>query len=323
MDTYPSIDNIPLPRFQTSEVVAVKLHMGERGNKTHIKPADVARLVSRLKSQGARVFVTDTTTLYPRKRATVKDYLETAACNGYTQDKIGCPVVIADAEGGRKIDRVHVAARLLEADSLIVLSHATGHITTGFAGAIKNVAMGCVTKQGKRYIHGPAWPRHRDTSCKRCGACVEACPFGFIALKDRIELDVRNCPACERCLKACRNGGLWRPPGAIEESFRRYAETCSTVLACFSKVFFITELNRVTKFCDCSPNPEPLIAPDLGFIVSNDPVEIDREAVRIITEANPAASQVFGERWQIFIESVSKHISATDVSRARSLRQGS
>ena len=306
---YTSIGDVPLPRFHPGDVVAVKLHMGERGNRTHVKAEDVVRLVSRIKSDGARVFVADTTTLYPRKRATVEDYLETAALNGYTEKRIGCPVIIADADGGRKIGRIHVAKGLLEASTLIVFSHATGHITTGFAGAIKNVAMGCVAKQGKRYIHGPAWPRHRDSHCRRCGICVETCPFGFITLKDSIKLDVRNCSACERCLNACQNGGLWRPPGAMEESYRRYAETCSTVISCFTKVFFVSELNRVTKFCDCSPNPEPVISPDLGFIVSDDPVEMDRESVRMITEADPQASQVFGDKWDDFITNVSKGMS--------------
>lgn len=309
MRPYHSIDDVPLPRFHPGDVVGVKLHMGERGNKTHVKAEDVGRLVSRIKSMGARAFVTDTTTLYTRKRATVEDYRETAALNGYTESATGCPVVIADADGGRKVGRIHIARGLLDADSLIVFSHATGHITTGFAGAIKNVAMGCVTKQGKRYIHGPAWPRHREKQCRRCGVCAETCPFGFITLEGRIRLDVRNCPACERCLKACKNGGLWRPPGAMEESCRRYAETCSTVISCFDEVLFLSELNRVTKFCDCSPNPEPVISPDLGFIVSNDPVEIDRESVAMITQADPQSSQVFGEKWQSFITSVSKHMS--------------
>lgn len=309
MEVYRSIGQVPLPHFRPADVVAVKLHMGERGNKTHVKAEDVGRLVSRIKSDGARVFITDTTTLYPRKRATVGDYLETAAFNWYTEERIGCPVIIADADGGRKFGHIHVARGLLDANSLIVFSHATGHITTGFAGAIKNVAMGCVTKQGKRYIHGPAWPRHRDEQCRRCGVCVETCPFGFITLKDRIELDVRNCPACERCLRACQNGGLWRPPGAMKESYRRYAETCTTVISCFERVFYLTELNRVTKFCDCSTNPDPVISPDLGFIASNDPVTIDRESVRMIAEADPQASQVFGDKWESFIANVSKHMS--------------
>jgi len=303
---YRSVLDVPLPQYGEGEVVAIKLHMGERGNKTYVRPEDVRILVQRLKDAGARPFLTDTTTLYQRKRANVKDYLETAALNGFTEQLIGCPVIIADAEGSERVGRIHVAKGLLRATSLVVLSHATGHISTGFAGALKNLSMGCVSKEGKRYIHGAAWPRYREESCKKCGDCVEACPFGFVVLKDRIELNLKNCPACERCLKACKEGGLWRPEGAMEECYRRYAETCRAVLSRFPRALFINEIRRVTRFCDCSVDAGDVISPDIGFLASEDPVEIDRETVRLIVERNPDAAQAFGERWTEFIESVSR-----------------
>lgn len=308
METYPAMEDLPLPDYDSTDSLAIKIHMGERGNKTHVRPDDVGRLVQRVKSAGADVFITDTTTLYQRKRANVKDYLETAALNGFTEDSVGCPVVIANAKGGRKVGRIWIAEGLFEANTLIILSHATGHITAGFAGAIKNVAMGCVTKRGKRYIHGAAWPRYREGFCKKCGNCVKACPFGFITLGDRIKLNLKDCPACERCLDACNAGGFWRPPEAMEECYNRYAETCEAVLSRFPGTIFINELNRVTRFCDCSASPEPVISPDLGFLVSGDPVEIDKESVRVIVDSSPEASKVFGIKWERFIQHVSSRM---------------
>ncbi len=305
---YASIDDVPLPQYASDELVAIKIHMGERGNHSHVRPEDVRSLVERVLSGGARAFVTDTTTLYQRKRATVKDYLETAAMNGFTERSIGCPVIIADSEGGGRAGSIDVAKALLDADCLLVFSHATGHITTGFAGSVKNVAMGCVTKTGKRYIHSAAWPRYRADSCKRCGACTEACPFGFVTLGEGVQLSLSNCPACERCLNACKNGGLYRPVGAMEECYKRYAETCKAVLGCFGRVFFINELNRVTRFCDCSQNPGPTVSPDLGFVASSDPIRADRESVSAITAAHPEAAEVFGRNWEDFIDKVSLHM---------------
>jgi uncharacterized Fe-S center protein len=306
MQLYSSIDELPLPSFASSDTVAIKTHMGERGNTTHIGVDDLALLVGRVKEKGAAVFVTDTTTLYPRKRSTAEDYLETARLNGFTEDRVGCPIVIADSEGDRKVNGIHVARGLLDASALVVLSHATGHITTGFAGALKNIAMGCVSKRGKRYIHSAGWPRYREESCKKCGDCVEACPFDFLALDDRIELNLTNCPACERCLNACKNGGLGRPPGAMEECYRRYARTCNSVLSSFKTRVFINELNRITRFCDCTVNPDPIISPDLGLLVSGDPVALDRESARVIVEHSPDASEVFGEKWGEFMDNVSR-----------------
>ena len=301
MELRSSISDLGLPHYAAGEEVAIKLHMGERGNRTYIRPRTVRRLVENLQDKGCDVFVTDTTTLYQRKRSNPEDYMETAAINGFTEENVGCPVKIADAEGDRKVGNVFIAKDLFEADRLLVLSHATGHISTGFAGAVKNVAMGCVSKRGKRYIHSAGWPRYREDRCKRCGDCVEACPFGFVMLNDRIELDLKDCPACERCLNACPEGALWRPADAMDECFRRYAETCRTVLSCFPDPLFINELNRVTKFCDCSVDPGPVISPDLGFLAASDPIEIDLESVRLITECNPLASEIFGSTWRDFV----------------------
>ncbi len=308
MKIYSSVADVPLPDYDSQDSVAIKLHMGERGNKTFLRPGTVRTLVKRLKDMDCLPFLTDTTTLYQRKRYKAEDYLETAAMNGYTEKSIGCPIKIADVDGETKVGNIHVAKELLNADRLVVISHATGHISTGFAGAIKNVSMGCVGKRGKRYIHSAGWPRYDEEKCKQCGDCVEACPFGFLVLNDRIELNLKDCPACERCLNTCSTGALWRPEEAMEKCYRRYAETCSTVTSSFREPFFINELNRITKFCDCTTNPGPIISPDLGFIASSDPVELDRKTVELIVESNPEASQIFGEKWKNFIDIVSRNM---------------
>jgi len=304
METYASIDDVPLPALERDDVVAIKLHMGERGNRAHVRPGDVALLVRRIKQTGARVFLADTTTLYHRKRYTVEDYLKTARLNGFDEELIGCPIVIADEHGGKRVDGIDVAKGLLEANCLIVFSHATGHITTGFAAAVKNVAMGCVTKRGKRYIHSAAWPRYREDLCERCGDCTGICPFGFLVLKERIELNLKDCPACERCLNACPTGALYRPNGAMEECYRRYAESFKAVVSCFEKVFYINELNRVTRFCDCSTDPGEILCDGLGFVASEDAAELDLKSVEIISQEKPEARGVFGEKWENF----SKHV---------------
>ena len=311
MVIHGNIDEVPLPDYRRGDQVAIKLHMGERGNRHHVGPGDVAILVERIKSSGADVFVADTTTLYRRKRATVEDYLETAAQNGFTEEEIGCPVVIADEEGGKKFGRVEVAEGFLKANSLLAFSHATGHITAGFAGAIKNIAMGCTTTEGKRYIHSAGWPKYNVEECALCGDCAEACPFDFIALKDDgIEIAYKYCPACERCLNACGKGGLYRPAGAMEECYRRYAETCSVIIGLFKSTYFINDLRRITKFCDCSADSEPIISGDIGLISGHDAIDVDLKSVGIIADASPEAGAVFGDKWRDFIGRVSSFMEA-------------
>ena len=54
-------------------IVALKTHMGERRNKTFIKPRYVRKLVEVVKQHGGDPFVTDTMTIYKEGRCIVLD----------------------------------------------------------------------------------------------------------------------------------------------------------------------------------------------------------------------------------------------------------
>ena len=88
-----------LEKIHPGSSVAVKLHMGELGNITYIRPPFVRRVVDLVKEVGGKPFVTDTAALYPGGRDTAEKYLSTAAYNGFVEDSVGAPVVIADGDG--------------------------------------------------------------------------------------------------------------------------------------------------------------------------------------------------------------------------------
>ncbi len=130
--------------------IALKMHMGERNNETFIKPFYVQKIAEIVKKQGGDPFVTDTTTLYKFDRYRSMDYYRTAFEHGFLPSYLGCPVIIADGlkdDGVEVSERVEIARGIYEGDGMVVVSHATGHGTASFGGAIKNVAMGCVTKE--------------------------------------------------------------------------------------------------------------------------------------------------------------------------------
>ncbi len=48
---------------------------------------------------------------------------------------------------------------------------------------------------------------HAD-QCTLCGACLDACARGAIALSETAEVDATQCTGCGACLSACPNGVL-------------------------------------------------------------------------------------------------------------------
>jgi hypothetical protein len=75
-------------------------------------------------------------------------HLELAFEHGYTYDCIKAPIIIADGIKGKNEaaisinsnlnKNVFIATEFVSADSIIVISHATGHVNTGLGVTIKN-----------------------------------------------------------------------------------------------------------------------------------------------------------------------------------------
>ena len=202
--------------------MAVKLHMGELGNVTYLRPAFVRKVVDLVKKRGAKPFVTDTVSLYPGGRDTESKYLSTAAYNGFVKESVGAPIVIADGDGnegqavtvekaveGCDLREIEVATRIHEADFLLVLSHVKGHMITGFGGAVKNLGMGCVTKRSKREQHRVCPALLDDSNCDGCEGCLEACPADALSMSGgRPQRDSERCIYCSTCLFACTRKAL-------------------------------------------------------------------------------------------------------------------
>ena len=54
---------------------------------------------------------------------------------------------------GVLLESVDIGLEILEADALIAVSHFKCHELTGFGGAIKNLGMGCSSREGKLEQH--------------------------------------------------------------------------------------------------------------------------------------------------------------------------
>jgi uncharacterized Fe-S center protein len=283
--------------------VAVKVHMGEYGGSAYLHPPIVRRACDLIKEAGGKPFVTDTTTLYPLGRFTASQYLATAARNGFTEESVGAPVVIADGEqgydgewaaiprqvSGCTLDRIKIARRIFDADSMVVLSHLKGHELAGFGGSIKNVAMGCVTKDSKGAQHRANRAVIDISKCNGCGQCVEGCSFKALSLvEEKVARDEEKCLDCSHCVYLCPEGVYSLPPGAKERFQVFLAHAAAGVLGRFqSKVAFINFVQDVTRLCDCvAPSGFPVV-PDIGILASLDAVAVDKASLDLIAQSRP------------------------------------
>jgi uncharacterized Fe-S center protein len=281
--------------LEQGALVAVKLHMGELINYRFIRPPFVRELVAAIRAAGATPFLTDTTTLYTRGRQNAVDHLNTARQNGFNFATIGAPVIIADGltgesgvlieTGGELVKEIEVGQAIYEADYLVTVTHCTGHLSTGYAGALKNLGMGCCTKNGKRAVHRFSIPECDETKCEQCASCIEACPYSFIQMGDYPEIDPRGCVGCARCIKACPTGAMHRPEGWYEAYTTAVVEAAHAILKHFEdKRCFINFLTDVTTMCDCVVQQRPFI-PDLGALASHDIVSIEQASFELIQAA--------------------------------------
>jgi len=305
IDVLPGIERLCresgiLKAISRGDSVAVKLHMGELGNVTYLRPAFVRKVVDVVKRRGGRPFVTDTVSLYPGGRDTESKYLSTAAYNGFVKESVGAPIMIADGDGydgrpvvvedsvgGCDLREVEVAPRIYEADFLLVLSHVKGHMITGFGGAVKNLGMGCVTKRSKREQHRVCPALLDDAKCDGCEGCLEACPAEALSMRGgKPQRDSEKCIYCSTCLFACSRKALsWERSN--KERFQVYlAHAAAAVMRGFKqRVGFINFVQDVTPHCDCAAPAGRALFPDIGVLASIDPVAVDKASLDLIDRA--------------------------------------
>jgi len=291
--------------LRKDERVAIKMHFGEEGNMGFVRPEYVRIACDKIIEKGAHPFLSDTNTLYRGRRTNSADHLKLAYEHGFTQDICGAEVNIPDDSKKENIAEVKanrafiktakVAKLFLDADALIGVAHFKGHMMTGFGGALKNIGMGCATREGKLSQHSDISPIVHAANCTACGACVEACPADcFAIVNNKAVIDNAKCTGCATCIAVCNFNAIdvnWGAGGdTIQEKMAEYAYA---VLKSKRKAAFINFATKITKECDCLAKDDPRIAPDVGILASFDPVALDKASYGLAVIA--AGKDIFKE----------------------------
>lgn len=289
--------------------VAVKMHFGELGNLSFLRPNYARAIVDVVKELGGVPFLTDCNTLYPGSRKNAIEHLYCAWENGFTPMTVGCPVIIGDGlkgtddievpvEGGEYIDKAMIGRAVMDADIFISLSHFKGHETTGFGGAIKNIGMGCGSRAGKKAQHMNGQPEIDPELCRGCRACLRECANDGLSFDEstrKMSINTQNCVGCGRCIGACNFDAIaFANYAATKDLNCRMAEYTKAVIQNRPN-FHVSLIVDVSPNCDCHAENDAPILPNIGMFASFDPLALDQACVDACLKATPLPNSQLAE----------------------------
>ncbi|MBO5687105.1 MAG: DUF362 domain-containing protein [Alistipes sp.] len=281
--------------------VAIKMHFGELGNISYLRPNYARAVVEAVKSLGGKPFLTDCNTMYPGSRKNAIEHLYCAWENGFTPLTVGCPIIIGDGlkgtddvdvpvVGGEYVKNAKIGRAVMDADIFISLNHFKGHEMTGFGGAIKNIGMGCGSRAGKTDQHSGGQPRISEKRCRGCMKCLAQCANNglyFDADTRKMKVNTDNCVGCGRCLGACNFDAIsFENEQAPELLNRRMAEYAKAVVDGRPN-FHISLVLDISPNCDCHAENDAPILPNIGMFASADPLALDQACVDACLAATP------------------------------------
>lgn len=281
--------------IKKNDLVAIKLHFGEHGNTAYLRPLFLRTIVSKIKKLDCKPFLTDTNTLYSGSRSDSVSHFNTAIEHGFGYSSVGCPLIIAGGLKGQSgvkipikgevLQEVIVAREIVDADCILAISHFKAHELSGFGGALKNVGMGCATREGKLVQHSSVAPRINSDTCKGCKMCIGYCPANAISMKTKkayIEED--TCIGCGECILICPYKAIdiqWNEPADLfQKKMVEYA--AGALQGKKKKSLFMNFLVQISPACDCYPNSDAPIVRDIGIVASTDPVAIDTASCDLV-----------------------------------------
>jgi uncharacterized Fe-S center protein len=289
-----------IKRKKKRPLIGVKLHFGEKGNTSFIRPVYVRQVVDHIYDRGGSPFLTDANTVYVGTRAEAVSHLTTAIENGFAYAVVKAPLIIADGLTGRaeveveinreQFQKVYIAEAIMEAEALVVLTHFKLHEMSGFGGALKNLGMGCASRKGKLSQHSNISPKVTEKKCTGCGDCIAHCAQEAIGINletEKAVIDPTKCVGCGECILVCPYGNIqiqWNE--SIPVFLKKMMEYAYGVLKDRQdKAVFVSFVTQVSPACDCYGHNDLPIVGDLGILASRDPVALDQACADLVIQS--------------------------------------
>ena len=279
------------------DFVAIKLHVGEANNTTHVRPELIRAIVDAARRNGAHVFLTETSTLYKGERDNAVKHILLTQAHGFGIERTGAPFIMADGlTGGNEVEvaidgglerTVKIAREIAFCDALIAVSHPTGHMHTGLGACLKNLGMGLASRAGKLRQHSSILPWVNAAQCRGCRKCAKWCPAAAIEERGGRSSITEKCIGCGECLTVCRYDAIeydWEA-GSGDLQKRMVEHAYGAIKDKMDRSFFFNVLVGMTRDCDCVDVRQKKLLPDVGILASSDPVAIDQATLDLTRRA--------------------------------------
>ncbi|TLN11849.1 DUF362 domain-containing protein, partial [bacterium] len=225
------IDALHLRDRVNKENVCIKLHVGNDIGYSVIHPVFVRKVVQAIKDGGGKPFIADVS-------------WDVAGCEqrGYTAEVLGCPVYPAAGPRDhyyythdweyKNLKSWKVAGMIEDASFMVNFAHIKGHPATGFGGAFKNIALGCMVGETRGQMHDVNhfdryWFKDRCPDAELRKKIVDSCPFGALVFDkndpEEIHIHFDPCNNCMRCQQVAPEGAL--KIDAV--NFQAFQEACA------------------------------------------------------------------------------------------------
>lgn len=291
------------------QFVAIKIHFGELGNVSYLRPNYARAVVDVVKELGGKPFLTDCNTLYPGSRKNALEHLYCAWENSFTPLTVGCPILIGDGlkgtddievpvRGGEYVKNAKIGRAVMDADVIISMTHFKGHEATGFGGALKNLGMGCGSRAGKKEQHNNGKAYVQQEICRGCRRCMRECANNGLVFDletRKMHVDKEHCVGCGRCVGACNFDAIdFEDPNSNQMLNYRIAEYAKAVVDGRPQ-FHISLVMDISPNCDCHGENDAPILPDVGMFASFDPLALDQACVDACMKCEPLPNSQLGE----------------------------
>ena len=270
--------------------VGIKVHFGEKGCETYINPEVVKKVYKKIVDMGHEAALVECNVLYKGSRTDRKSHIETAKDHGFDF----APIDILDGEVGEEeielesrgnVETAKIGKGIEKYDSLVLLTHFKGHVASGFGGAFKNLGMGLGSRAGKLHMHSDVKPSIKIDNCVKCGDCIENCDVDAIEMTEEGARITDLCIGCAMCIAVCDYGAVSIPWGGStnEELQEKIVDYSAAIIDYLDQnLIYINVLDNITEDCDCMGKKQTPLITDIGFLLSDDPVAIDKASLDIV-----------------------------------------